>query len=225
MTCSRATELRFVLTRCGDDLLSLSVVSPSDAQALAAHLRENGAWIDVVAGIDSVVVHFDAARHDAASVQQQIEKIVGSGIPPLQEFDDLLEIPVVYGGEFGPDLDDLCGELGLSREEFINLHTGTEYRVDMVGFTPGFAFVGGLDERLHTPRRSEPRQRVEAGSIGIADGRTGLYALASPGGWSLVGRTPVKLFDAEAAQPFTIRAGMRVRFHAISVVEAGEFGA
>lgn len=212
-----------MLTRSGDDLLALSVANPPDAQALAAHLRETGAWIDVVAGIDTVVVHFDAAVVDAATAQQQIEKILACGIPPLQAPKGLLEIPVVYGGESGPDFEDLCLELGLSREEFINLHTGTEYRVDMVGFTPGFAFVGGLDERLHTPRRKEPRQRVEAGSIGIADGRTGLYALASPGGWSLVGRTPCKLFDAEAAEPFTIRAGMRIRFHAISAGEAGEF--
>ena len=146
------------------------------------------------------------------------------GIPPLQASEDLLEIPVVYGGEFGPDFEDLCRQLGLSRDEFISLHTGIEYRVDMVGFTPGFAFIGGLDERLHAPRRKEPRQRVEAGSIGIADGRTGLYALASPGGWSLVGRTPAKLFDAEAMEPFMLRAGMRIRFHAISVVEASEFG-
>ncbi|MCP4299673.1 MAG: 5-oxoprolinase subunit PxpB [Gammaproteobacteria bacterium] len=217
-------ELRYVLTRCGDDLLSLSVASPPDAQALAAHLRETGAWIDVVAGIDSVVVHFDAAALDAATAQQQIKKILALGIPPLQASEDLLEIPVVYGGEFGPDFEDLCRQLGLSRDEFISLHTGIEYRVDMVGFTPGFAFVGGLDERLHAPRRKEPRQRVEAGSIGIADGRTGLYALASPGGWSLVGRTPAKLFDAEATEPFTLRAGMRIRFHAISVVEASEFG-
>ena len=218
-------ELRYVLTRCGDDLLSLSVAGPPDAQALAAHLRETGAWIDVVAGIDSVVVRFDAAALDAATAQQQIEKILARGIPPLQALEDLIEIPVVYGGEFGPDFENLCRELGLSRQEFINLHTGTDYPVDMVGFTPGFAFVGELDERLHTPRRKEPRQRVEAGSIGIADGHTGLYALASPGGWSLVGRTPCTLFDAQAAEPFTIRAGMRIRFRAISAAEAGEFRA
>lgn len=211
-----------MLTRCGDDLLSLAVASPPDAQALSAHLRATGAWLEVVAGIDSVVVRFDAVALDAGAVRQQIETIVAGGIPALPESDVLLEIPVVYGGEYGPDFDELCRDLGLSRDEFIALHTGSDYLVDMVGFTPGFAFVGGLDERLRVPRRTEPRQKVEAGSVGIADGRTGLYALASPGGWPLVGRTPYKLFDAQAAEPFPLRAGMRVRFRRIS---AEEFGA
>lgn len=208
-----------MLIRCADDLLSLSVDGPEYAQALAACLRETGAWLDVVAGIDSVVVRFDAAGLDAKVAQHQIEESLAGGIPPLRESEDLLEIPVVYGGEYGPDLDELCRELGMSTDEFVALHTGGDYCVDMVGFTPGFAFVGGLDERLNVPRRKEPRQRVEAGSIGIADGRTGMYALASPGGWTLVGRTPFKLFDAHALEPFPIRAGMRVRFTAISADE------
>jgi len=210
-----------VLIRCADDLLSLSVDGPEYAQALAAHLRESGAWLDVVAGIDSVVVQFDAAALDADKAEHQIVESLAGGIPPLRESEDLLEIPVVYGGEYGPDLDELCCELGMSTDEFVALHTGGEYCVDMVGFTPGFAFVGGLDKRLNVPRRKEPRRRVEAGSIGIADGRTGMYALASPGGWTLVGRTPLKLFDARAPEPFSIRAGMRIRFTAIS---ADEFG-
>lgn len=210
-----------MLIRCADDLLSLSVDGPEYAQALAAHLRESGAWLDVVAGIDSVVVQFDAAALDADKAGHQIVESLAGGIPPLRESEDLLEIPVVYGGEYGPDLDELCCELGMSTDEFVALHTGGEYCVDMVGFTPGFAFVGGLDKRLNVPRRKEPRRRVEAGSIGIADGRTGMYALASPGGWTLVGRTPLKLFDARAPEPFSIRAGMRIRFTAIS---ADEFG-
>ena len=208
-----------MLIRCADDLLSLSVDGPEDAQALAAHLRESGAWLDVVAGIASVVVHFDAAALNADKAEHQIVESLAGGISPLGESEDLLEIPVVYGGEYGPDLDELCRELGMSTDEFVALHTGGEYCVDMVGFTPGFAFVGGLDERLNVPRRKEPRRCVEAGSIGIADGRTGMYALASPGGWTLVGRTPLKLFDAHAPEPFPIRAGMRIRFTAISADE------
>ena len=89
----------------------------------------------------------------------------------------------------------------------------------MVGFTPGFAFVGGLEECFHIPRRTEPRQRVAAGSVGIADGRTGLYALASPGGWNIIGRTPYPLFDPGAGDPFALKAGMRVRFVAIDAAE------
>lgn len=209
-----------MLIQRADDLLSLPVAGPLEAEALAAHLRQQSAWLEVVAGIDSVVVRFDAAQMDAATAQGRIKTALSDGVPPLRLADELLEIPVVYGGEFGPDLDDLCRELGLSSDEFIALHTGHEYRVEMIGFTPGFAFIGGLDERLRVPRRKQPRQRVEAGSIGIADGRTGIYSVASPGGWTLVGRTPTVLFDAKAAEPFRIRAGMRVRF---SPVAADEF--
>lgn len=204
-----------------DDLLSLSVDTPQDAQALAAHLRDKGGWLDVVAGIDSVVVRFDVAKMDANTAKRNIDESMSGGIPPLPVQDTLLEIPVVYGGEYGPDLDALCEQLGITIEEFISLHTGTEYSVDMIGFTPGFAFLGGLDDRLHVPRRKEPRLRVPAGSVGIADGRTGLYALASPGGWTLVGRTPYPLFDPQADDPFTVRAGTRIRFVAAT---ADDFG-
>lgn len=213
-------ELRSVLTRCGDDLFSVAVDSPRDAQALAAQLRNTREWLEVVPGIDSVVLRFDAARLDAAAAQQEIDSVMAGGIAPLEAPDELLEIPVVYGGEYGPDLEALCQATGLGVDEVIMLHTGREYTVDMIGFTPGFAFVGGLDERLSVPRRKEPRQRVEAGSVGIADGRTGLYALASPGGWTLIGRTPYELFDADAEQPFVLQAGTRIRFKAI---DAGEF--
>ena len=203
-----------------DDLLSVRVDGPRDAQALADHLRSTGAWLEVVPGIDSVVVRFDAAEAEAHSAIAQLEAALSREIPPLIDSAELVEIPVVYGGDYGPDLPAMCDAIGLSQEEFIALHTGREYAVDMVGFTPGFVFVGGLDERLSVPRRKEPRQRVEAGSIGIADGRTGMYALASPGGWTLVGRTSFKLFDADAQNPFPVRAGMRIRFVRAS---AGEF--
>ena len=198
-----------------DDLVSVSVDTTAAAQAFAAHLRNTGEWLEVVAGIDSVVVRFDAAVIDAHSASQLINEALRADIPPLSLEDLLLEIPVVYGGDEGPDLEALCKELGISKAEFIALHTGTEYRVDMVGFTPGFAFIGGLDERLNVPRRKEPRQRVAAGSVGIADGRTGLYALASPGGWTIIGRTPFPLFDPQADNPFPVQAGMRIRFTAV----------
>lgn len=211
---------RFVLKRCGDDLFSIAVASPAEAQGLAERLRAGGDWLDVVPGIDSVVVRFDIVRLDGAGARRVIEAALAVATERLSLRDELVEIPVVYGGDYGPDLEGLCSEIGMTPGEFIALHTGSEYTVDMVGFTPGFAFIGGLDERLRVPRRKEPRQRVAAGSVGIADGRTGLYAMASPGGWTLVGRTPLQLFDAHAEDPFVLRAGTRVRF---KPVDSGEF--
>ena len=208
-----------MLSRGGDDLFSVSLGSTSDAQALAEQLRSDDQWTEVVAGIVSVVVRFDPLALDADTARQSIEDCMGEIGEPLAVATDVLEIPVLYGDEFGPDLDELCQQTGMTKDEFIDLHTGRDYPVDMIGFTPGFAFVGGLDDRLRVPRREEPRQRVAAGSVGIADGRTGLYGVASPGGWTLVGRTPLRLFDPDAADPFVIRAGMHVRFKAVSADE------
>ncbi len=205
-----------MLTRCGDDLFSITTRAPQDAQALAAQLRAQGGWLDVVPGIDSVLVHFDAATTDASAARSRIRSVLDAGIEALPASDTLVEIPVAYGGDYGPDLAALSEQTGLGTDEIVALHTSREYRVDMVGFTPGFAFIGGLDERLRVPRRKEPRQRVEAGSVGIADGRTGLYAMASPGGWTLIGRTPYPLFDAADESPFALRPGMRIRFRAIA---------
>lgn len=210
-----------MLTRCGDDLFSIAVASPGQAQGLALQLREAGAWPEVIPGIDTVLVRFNAARDDARKARREIEAVLAQGIAELHESGGLLEIPVVYGGEYGPDLGALCSATGLSAAELIELHAGDVYTVDMIGFTPGFAFIGGLDECFRVPRRKEPRQRVAAGSVGIADGRTGLYAMASPGGWNIIGRTPYQLFDAAAENPFVLSAGMQVRFKAI---DAGEFG-
>ena len=208
-------ESKFVLTRCGDDLFSIAVASPREAQALALQLRAAGGWLEVIPGIDTVVARFDAADQDGNDARDAIEMVIAGRVEALQESAELLEIPVRYGGEHGPDLEGLSTTTGLAADELIALHTGREYVVDMIGFTPGFAFVGGLDECFHIPRREEPRQRVAAGSVGIADGRTGLYAMASPGGWNIIGRTPSELFDAGAEDPFVLRAGMRIRFKAI----------
>lgn len=212
-------ESTSVLTRCGDDLFCIAVDTPQDAQSLATALREAGDWLEVVPGIASVVVRFDTFAHDSEGARQTLAAVIERGVDGLDTPNEFLEIPVVYGGECGPDLEALAKATGLSADELIARHTRDEYSVDMVGFTPGFAFVGGLDACFQVPRRAEPRERVAAGSVGIADGRTGLYAMASPGGWNIIGRTSHRLFDPDAADPFALRAGMRVRFRAVDADE------
>lgn len=129
----------------------------------------------------------------------------------------IVEIPVCYGGEYGPDLSFVAEHNGLSPEEVIAIHSGGTYLVYMLGFLPGFAYMGGMDERIATPRLASPRARIPAGSIGIAGGQTGIYPLASPGGWQLIGRTPVKMFAMEGETgKFALSAGDRVKFVPIS---------
>ena len=204
---------------CGDDLVAVDCADTRSAQALADHLRESGDWLECVAGIASCVAQFDLATVTAEQAGQRLLAALQS-VPAVRDVEaDLVEIPVCYGGDHGPDLDDVCRCLGMDRDDFIDGHTRGEYRVDMLGFTPGFAFIGGFQAAREVPRRPQPRVRLEPGSIGIAGGRTGIYTLPGPGGWQIVGRTPLRLFDAGAEQPFLLRAGMRVRFVAISAAE------
>lgn len=202
---------------CGDDLLSIAFDTPIACQSIAEQLRRAGGWLESVAGISSVVVRYDVATisPDAAldRLQQQLRSL--STRESIES--TMVEVPVCYGGDFGEDLAVLCQTLGLSADELIQLHTSGEYAVDMLGFTPGFAYIGGLPEALSVPRLAQPRLRVAAGSVGIADGRTGLYAMPGPGGWPLIGRTPIQLFEPHSSRPFLLRAGMRVRFKAIDV--------
>ena len=201
---------------CGDDALSVRIDDPAKRHALTEHLREYGAWIECVEGMQSVVVQFDSAALTIDTAQQQLRAQLDSA--PETDTDveaALIEIPVCYGGEYGTDLESLCQMLSLTVDELIEIHTSIDHRIEMLGFTPGFAYVGGLATELSVPRLAEPRQSVAAGSVGLADGLTGLYALPGPGGWPLIGRTPMSLFQPDSDQPFLLSVGMRVRFIAI----------
>ena len=146
----------------------------------------------------------EAAARVAATDRQ-------SATPPAHR-GRLVELPVAYGGDFGPDLTTTAAERGLNPEELIALHAGAEYRVYMLGFMPGFPYLGGMDGRIATPRLATPRAKVPAGSVGIADEQTGIYPFESPGGWKLIGRCPLPLFDARRGPPALIVPGDRLRF-------------
>jgi inhibitor of KinA len=138
--------------------------------------------------------------------------------PPVTTF-ETVEIPVCYGGDQGPDLAAVAHHTGLTPTEVIARHTAPTYLVHMIGFTPGFPYLGGLDAQLATPRRAEPRPLVPAGAVGIAGAQTGIYSLPTPGGWQLIGRTPLRLFDPNAASPSLLRAGQHLRFVPIGEAE------
>ena len=131
----------------------------------------------------------------------------------------LVTIPVCYGGAFGPDLEAVAAHTGFSAAEVIARHCAPEYLVHMIGFVPGFPYLGGLDARLATPRRPQPRVLVPAGAVGIAGAQTGIYSLPTPGGWQLIGRTPLPLFNPQWETPSRLRAGQRLRFAPVSETE------
>jgi inhibitor of KinA len=170
----------------------------------------------------SLLVKFDGLRlrHD------QVESILRRYLERLEEIKlpepRLVEIPVCYGGEFGPDLAEVCAIHGLTPAQAIEMHASTEYLVYFLGFVPGFAYLGELPEALVTPRLAAPRRRVPAGSVGIAGNQTAVYPFATPGGWRLIGRTPVAMFRAEREGFSLLAIGDRVRFAPIS---AERFGA
>jgi inhibitor of KinA len=167
-------------------------------------------------GYASLLIDFDVLRlsHErlAAHVRQLIEADTGVEHPRSRT----VEIPVCYDAEFGTDLGDVAAHNKIAIDEVIRLHTSATYLVYFLGFSPGFAYMGGLPETLRTPRLATPRTRVAAGSVGIAGEQTGVYPIDSPGGWRLIGRTPELMFNASADQPTRLQPGDLVRFTEIS---------
>ena len=155
---------------------------------------------------------YNAYERIAASISQIFQEVKFSQDSPSRQ----IEIPVCYGSEFGPDLEFVAHYNQLTTEEVISIHTGNEYLVHMIGFVQGFPYLGGMDRRIAAPRKSNPRLGIPVGSVGIAGKQTGIYPLETPGGWQLIGRTPLQLFKAESDQPSLLQAGDRLHFLAIS---------
>ncbi|HSJ31710.1 MAG TPA: 5-oxoprolinase subunit PxpB [Longimicrobiales bacterium] len=175
---------------------------------------------DIVPAYTGIAVHYDpvpVARSESdGSPYETMRRTVVTALENVQAAvlapGRTVEIAVRYGGDDGPDLDFVARHAGLSAADVVAMHAGAEYTVFMVGFTPGFPYLGGLPERLATPRRSSPRASVPAGSVGIAGKQTGIYPLRTPGGWQIIGRTDERLFRPELDPPTLLRIGDRVRF-------------
>jgi inhibitor of KinA len=170
---------------------------------------------DIVPAYRSLTVYFDPLRTDYSSLVSQLTSALEQQIAEPEVAGRLVEIPVCYGGEHGPDLSAVAGFARVTESEVVALHTAATYQVFMLGFVPGFAYLGSVDRRIAAPRRTEPRVRVPAGSVGVAGEQTGIYPSETPGGWQLIGRTPLRPFDISREDPFLLRAGDRVRFRPI----------
>lgn len=187
-------------------------------RALADSVRKkplNGI-IEIIPTYRSLLFVYDPERIRPAQLTDYIETLDSNIENSMARGFKVVEIPVCYGGEYGPDMETVKKSAGLSIEEVIQLHSRPEYLIYMVGFTPGFPFLGGLEKRLFTPRLTTPRTLVPEGSVGIANNQTGIYPVASPGGWQIIGRTPLKLFAPHREPPFLYKAGDRIKFVPIS---------
>ena len=206
---------------CGDSMLLVELEPAIDpvinerAILLAARIRDRQARgvRDVAPGYSTVGIHYDPLQTDLAALERAIESEF-AGLASLDAIADraVIEIPVRYGGVHGLDLDAVAAHAGCSTSEVITRHSERTYRVYMLGFVPGFAYMGRVDPSLSMPRHRVPRERVLAGSVGIAGLQTGVYPVDSPGGWQLIGHTKTVMFDANRDRPSLLTAGDLVRF-------------
>lgn len=179
--------------------------------------------IEYIPYFTSVSISYDPLKIKASDA---FEVIRAKMIKIIEEIDfsceyeeHVINIPVCYAEELGPDLQYVANTNGLTEEEVINIHTSGEYLVYMLGFAPGFPYLGGLSPKIYTPRRSTPRTAIKAGSVGIAGSQTGVYPIETPGGWQIIGRTPVKLFDANSDEKTLLKCGDIAKFYPISYDE------
>lgn len=182
------------------------------------------AMIEAVPSYSSLTIYYDvvklrktlpAGQTALEAIKQQLEQRLQQPVRKGNEPGRLIRIPVCYDEEYAPDMPYLIAKKNISAEEVIQIHTSKAYKVFMLGFLPGFAYMAGLDERIAMPRKAQP-VNIIAGSVGIAGKQTGVYPLASPGGWQIIGRTSLKLFDAVKEEPTLLRAGDRVQFYSIT---------
>lgn len=221
-----------LLLRFGDGI-DIGINARVQAAARALRASNLQGLIDIAPAYATLLVRFDPllwldveSARPLARIATCLRSLPLPALSPEQEAVrgrglgmDAVEIPVCYGGEFGPDLEALAQHARLPRDEVIGRHMAVEYSVAMLGFAPGFSYLLGLDPALRMPRRAHPRTRVPTGSVAIGGAQTGIYPRELPGGWNLIGRTPLALFDPERNPPCLLAPGDRVRFRAIDVDE------
>lgn len=205
-----------VLAVCGSEISEQvnAQVMALDAAVQAAQLP---GVVETVPTYAALLVTLDPLQTDADTLIPALRRL-WDALPPVSSTaaGRLVEVPVCYGGDYGPDLAFVAQHAGLTEQQVIDIHCGRDYRIFMLGFLPGFPYLGGMDERIVCPRLQTPRTKIPAGAVGIGGKQTGIYPLASPGGWQLIGRTPLRLFDPAGGGKLPYAAGDRIRFVPIS---------
>lgn len=205
------------LDNCVDEVINNKVLS------LFRQIKAAGfSFLDVVPAYSSIAIHYDVLKLRTKegtafeNVKSLVEPLLSQEVSSPYASIRNLSIPVCYAERFAPDIDEMAMQKNIQAEEIIRLHTTKTYRVYMIGFLPGFAYMGKVDERIATPRKAQPRTSVPPGSVGIAGEQTGIYPLNSPGGWNIIGRTPVKVFDATKDEAVFFQPGDEVSFYSIT---------
>lgn len=175
--------------------------------------------VDIIPAFCSLLINYDPRVISYEEITERMQRLLKMDAKMDEEKKKIYEIPVCYGGEYGPDIANIAEHAGLTEEEVIKIHSSRDYLIYMLGFLPGFCYLGGLDERIHTPRLANPRIKISAGSVGIGGSQTGIYPLDSPGGWQLMGMTPVKTYDPDREVPILLEAGDYIRFIPINEEE------
>ncbi|ATV56558.1 5-oxoprolinase subunit PxpB [Fusobacterium pseudoperiodonticum] len=179
--------------------------------------------VELVPTYCSLLINYDVLKIDYNTLVEKLKTFLNNDLETAEgEEVTLVEIPTLYNDEFGPDLSYVAEYNKLSKEEVIKIHTGTDYLVYMLGFMPGFTYLGGMSEKIATPRLESPRLQIYSGSVGIAGKQTGMYPSMSPGGWRIIGRTPLKLYNPDSDTPVYISSGDYVRYVSISEEEYNE---
>ena len=198
------------------DVIDPDVNNKVRSMAIIMEKESSKSVIETIPTYRSLLIIYDPAITNPAKLKKEIlaleERLSQIKIPPP----DTVEIPVCYGEEFGPDIQFVADHNSITKDDVVRIHSGADYQIYMIGFTPGFPFLGGLPKELHTPRLETPRSFVPERSVGIANNQTGIYPLASPGGWQLIGKTPLRLFAPEHSNPFIYKVGDRIKFKPIS---------
>lgn len=223
-------EIRFLTL--GDSALSvefgqeINLAINQQATALKKLLEENPleGIVEMVPTYCTLMIVYDPLVLGYGELKAAVEKLLQQLSAVAAADKEVIEIPVVYGGEYGPDLAEVAAAHNLTEEEVIRRHAEPEYPIYMLGFVAGFPYLGGMDESLATPRKQSPRLKIPAGSVGIAGGQTGIYSVESPGGWQIIGRTPLKLYDPLQQEPVLLQAGQYIKFKPISEAEYKEMG-
>ena len=175
--------------------------------------------LNIHPGYRSVMVTVDVEKKSIQAVQKILQQVLKNARAMELPEPSVVDIPVLYGGQHGPDINKVAEHTGLSTEKVIALHSSGDFQVSFIGFTPGFPYISGMDEKLATPRLQNPRKRVPAGSIGIAGNQTGIYPSSTPGGWNLIGRTPLHIFDIQHPEKALLKMGDRITFKPITESE------